>query len=88
MVGISFNLIIIRVDRANHSSTLSNPSVGASSYPLRYIRSEGAGMTSQRNVEIMISRDVAFSVSASEPEKKDGSALGGRKSDVDSWNAV
>lgn len=87
IVGISFNLIIIRVDKASSLSMPSTASVGGTSFPLRFVRSEGAGDVTQRNVEIMISRDVSFNVSASETDKEEGAASVHKK-DVDPWNAI
>lgn len=60
VVGISFNLIIIRVDQtAAHagSSFVESRSAAPTSYPLHFMRSSLATPPA-RGMEVMISRDV------------------------------
>ncbi|KAI0346626.1 hypothetical protein BDW22DRAFT_1323122 [Trametopsis cervina] len=79
-VGISFNLIIIRVDRANNPSTTSqaSPSIvsaphGGASYPLRFMRS--GQETSQRAVEITITREHALHSEADSDKLADSNSI-------------
>ena len=58
VVGISFNLIIIRVDSASSGANSSLVETGPpTSYPLHFMRSS-ITTAPGRGVEVMISRDV------------------------------
>ena len=61
-VGISFNLIIIRVDRSNRRETTLQES-GLPSYPLRFVQS---GQARSRGLEVHISRDISQDVTDSD----------------------
>lgn len=66
-MGISFNLIIIRVDQASAAPATSQETVGRS-YPLRFVRTSVGQVTSARSgVEVMISQDIDQDIS--DPDK-------------------
>lgn len=77
VVGISFNLIIIRVDRAHGTSELSHSGIPSNGHPLRFMRSSMGPEISQRGVEITITRDVAFDTSTSIGDSDDKRTDGG-----------
>ena len=70
VVGISFNLIIIRVDQSYETSAQSSSSQmesGGRSFSLRFIRTS-ASQTASQPVEVMISRDVDRDHEVSDPD--------------------
>ena len=85
-VGISFNLIIIRVDQTNEQSHASSSQYESAergrSYPLRFARSTVGEVTTIRTtpVEVMISQDVDRDIS--EPDKYRLEPM------KDSWNGM
>lgn len=59
VVGISFNLIIIRVDQtANDINSSLAESANPRSYPLHFMRSSISRTPTSRGLEVMISRNI------------------------------
>lgn len=88
VVGISFNLIIIRVDQTNHSLSASFvDSAAPASHPLRLMRSSvGTGMSRSHGMEIMISRDVDRDVDSMKNDAISVIKPEGERGDA--WNAL
>ncbi|PSR75960.1 hypothetical protein PHLCEN_2v8765 [Hermanssonia centrifuga] len=83
VVGISFNLIIIRVDSSNNVPNSSYIESGVPSYPLRLVRASKAPTSpGGRGVEVMISRDIDRDIAESD---KHGSI---KAESRDAWGAV
>lgn len=88
VVGISFNLIIIRVDQTNHGLSASfADSAAPTSHPLRLMGSSvGTGMSRAHGVEILISRDVDRDIDSLKNDATSVTKPEGERGDA--WNAM